>query len=131
MLKIHKFFNRLTNRFDLFIRVVRTQHCFLGDFGEHSFLFRSYLPHKILELCNIFFWSPYSSGNIMSKFHNFPQPDRPVGIQFNRFVESAYAILEPKSLMDLDHMLQIGLGQYFASILGFSLSYMQPTMNPC
>ena len=28
-------------------------------------------------------------------------------------------------------MLQIGLGQYFGSILGFGLSYMQPTMNPC
>ena len=28
-------------------------------------------------------------------------------------------------------MLQIGLGQYFGSILGFVLSYMQPTMNPC
>ena len=28
-------------------------------------------------------------------------------------------------------MLQIGLGQYFGSILGFVLSYMKPTMNPC
>ena len=40
-------------------------------------------------------------------------------------------ILEPKSHMDHAHMLQIGLGQYFGSILGFGLSYMQPTMNPC
>ena len=28
-------------------------------------------------------------------------------------------------------MLQIGLGKYCGSILGFVLSYMQPTMNPC
>ena len=27
-------------------------------------------------------------------------------------------------------MLQIGLGQYFGSILDFVLSCMQPTMNP-
>ena len=28
-------------------------------------------------------------------------------------------------------MLQIGLGQYFGSILGFGLSYMHLTRNPC
>ena len=39
-------------------------------------------------------------------------------------------ILEPKSHMDHAHMLEIDLGQYFWSIFGFSMSYMQPTMNP-
>ena len=34
------FVNRLTNRFDWFIRAIRIQQCFfLGDFGEHSSLF--------------------------------------------------------------------------------------------
>ena len=28
---------------------------FLGDFGEHSSLFRSYLPHPDLEWCTVFF----------------------------------------------------------------------------
>ena len=36
-----------------------------------------------------------------------------------------------KSHMDCAHMIQIGLGKYFGSILGFGLSYMQPTMYPC
>ena len=40
-------------------------------------------------------------------------------------------ILEPKSHMNRAHILQIGLGQYFGSILAFVLSYMQPTINPC
>ena len=31
--------NRLTNRFDWFIKAVRIQHCFLGGFGEHYSLF--------------------------------------------------------------------------------------------
>ena len=34
----------------------------------------------------LFFLSPYYSGNILSKFHNFPQPDGLVGIWFNRLV---------------------------------------------
>ena len=29
------------------------------------------------------------------------------------------------------HKLQLDLGQYYGSILGLGLSYMQPTMNPC
>ena len=33
--------------------------------------------------------------------------------------------------MDRAHILQIGLRQYFGSILGLGLSYMQPSMNPC
>ena len=32
--------------------------------------------------------------------------------------------------MDRAHKLQIDLGQYFGSILGFGLGYLQPTMNP-
>ena len=84
LLKIHNFFNHLTNRFDWFIGAVRIQHYFFSDFGEHS-LFRSYLPHPNLELCTDFFcWSPYFSGNIISKFHNFPLPARLVGIRFNQ-----------------------------------------------
>ena len=39
-------------------------------------------------------------------------------------------ILETKSHMDRAHMFKIGFGQYFGSIFGFVLSYMQPTMNP-
>ena len=46
-------------------------------------------------------------------------------------LSAIFVILEPKSYMDHAHMLQIGIGQYFGSILGFGLSYMQPTMNPC
>ena len=52
------FANRLTNRFDWFIRAIRIQHFFFfffGDFGEHSSLFRSYLPHPDLEWCAVFF----------------------------------------------------------------------------
>ena len=39
-------------------------------------------------------------------------------------------ILEPKSYMAQAHKLQIGLGQYFGSILGLGLGFLQPTMNP-
>ena len=42
-----------------------------------------------------------------------------------------FVILEPKSYMVRAHKLQLDLGQYFGSILGLGLSYMQPTMNPC
>ena len=42
-----------------------------------------------------------------------------------------FVILEPKSYMVWAHKLQIDHGQYCGSILGFFLSYMQPTMNPC
>ena len=112
------FFNRLTNRFDWFIRAIHIQHCFffLGDFGEHSSLFRSYLPHADLEWCTVFFWSPYSSGNILSKFHNFPQLDGLVGIWFNWLVVPAcvercfFVILKPKSYMVRAHKLQLDHG---------------------
>ena len=83
-----------------------------------------------------FCWSPYSSENILSKFHNFPQPDGLVGIWFNRLVGPAcvercfFVILEPKSYMVRAHKLQLDHGQYCGSILGLGLSYMQPTMNP-
>ena len=56
MLKIHNLFQPLTNWFDWFVGAVRIQHCFLGDFGDHSSLFRSSLPHPNLELCTIFFY---------------------------------------------------------------------------
>ena len=36
-----------------------------------------------------FFWFPYSSRNILSKFQKFSQSARLVGIRFNRFIESA------------------------------------------
>ena len=36
-----------------------------------------------------FCWSSYSSGNIISKFHNIPQPDVLVGIWFNRLIGPA------------------------------------------
>ena len=84
-----------------------------------------------------FFWSPYSSGNIISKFHNFSQPDGLVGIWFNRLVGLAcvercfFVILEPKSYMGRAHKLKLDHGKYCGSILGLGLSYMQPTMNPC
>ena len=84
-----------------------------------------------------FCWSPYSSGHILSKFHNFPQPDGLVGIWFNWLVGPAcvercfFVILEPKSYMVQAHKLQLDHGQYCWSIYGFGLSYMQPTMNPC
>ena len=42
-----------------------------------------------------------------------------------------FVILEPKSYMVRSHKLQLDLGKYCGSILGLSLSYMQPTMNPC
>ena len=32
--------------------------------------------------------------------------------------------------MDRDHKIHIGLRQYFGSILGFVLGFLQPTMNP-
>ena len=41
-----------------------------------------------------------------------------------------FVILEPKSYMAQDHMLQISLGQYCGSILGLGLGSLWPTMNP-
>ena len=84
-----------------------------------------------------FCWSSYSSGNILSKFHNFPQPDGLVGSWFNRLVRLAcvkrcfFVILEPKSYMGRAHKLNLDHRQYCGSILGLGLSHMQPTMNPC
>ncbi|KAL6327238.1 hypothetical protein AAG906_015588 [Vitis piasezkii] len=44
-------------------------------------------PSSDLEIVHHFFsWTPYSLGNLLSKFHNFSQP---VGIRFNRFIELA------------------------------------------
>ena len=65
----------------------------------------------------------------MSIFQNVSQPARLVGIWFNRFFEPAcgtlfFVILKPKTYMDRAHKLQIGLGQYFGSILGFGLGYL-------
>ena len=110
---------------------------FLGDFGEHSSLFRSYLPHLNLEWCTVFFFlvSLFFRENSI-KFHNFPQPNGLVGIWFNQLVGIAcverifFVILESKSYMVPAHKLQLDHGQYCGSILGLGLSYMQPTMNP-
>ena len=83
-----------------------------------------------------FFWFPYFSGNILSKFHNFPQPDGQFGIWFNRLVGLAFlercffVILEPKSYMVRAHKIKLDHWKYFGFILGLGLSYMQPTMNP-
>ena len=76
-----------------------------------------------------FCWSPYSSGNIISKFHNFSQPDGLFGSWFNRIVGLAcgalfFVILEPKSYMGRAHKLKLDHGQYCGSILGLGLSYM-------
>ena len=47
--------------------------------SEHLGLFWPYLPHPNSELHTIFFsWTPFSSGKILSKFHNFFQLARPV-----------------------------------------------------
>ena len=40
-----------------------------------------------------------------------------------------FVILEPKSDMVRAHKLQLDHGQYCGSILGLSLSYMQPTVD--
>ena len=53
-------------------------------------MFRSYLPHPNSELCTIFifyFWIPYSSRNIVSKFENFSQLVDQIGKRFNQFVK--------------------------------------------
>ena len=71
---------------------------------------------------HFFCWSPYSSGNILSKFK---QVSRASLCEVLFFV-----ILEPKSYMVRAHKLQLDHGQYCGSILGLGLSYMQPTMNP-
>ena len=74
---------------------------------------------------------------MLSKFHNFSQPDGRVGIWFNRLVGASlcgalfFTILEPKSYMVRAYKLQINHGKYCGSILGLGLSYMQPIMNPC
>ena len=85
-----------------------------------------------------FCWSSYSSGNILYKFHNFPQSDGLVGSWFNRLVELTcvercffFVVLEPKSYMGRAHKLKLDHRKYCGSILGLGLSYMQPTMNPC
>ena len=41
-----------------------------------------------------------------------------------------FVILESKSYMVPAHKFQLDHGQYYGSILGIILSYMQPTMNP-
>ena len=38
---------------------------------------------------HFFSWTPYSSRKIFSKFHNFYQQVRPVGVRFNWFIELA------------------------------------------
>ena len=85
------FFNRLTNRFDWFIRAIRIQHYFFWVIlvstppcFDHISLIRTW------NGAPFFYWSPYSSRNIISKFHNFPQPDGLVGSWFNRLVGLAY-----------------------------------------
>ena len=101
-------------------------------------MFRSYLSHLNFVWCTVFFcWSPYYSGNIISKFHNFPQSEGLLGSWFNRLIGLAcvercfFMILEPKSYMVRAHKLKLEHGQYCGFILGLGLSYMQPTMNPC
>ena len=43
-------------------------------------LFVSVLSHLVLELYTVFFfWFPYSVRNVLKKFQNCSQPDRPVG----------------------------------------------------
>ena len=90
MLKFLIFLNRLTNWFDWFIRVVRIQHCFFWvvlastpPCFDHISLIRTW------NCAPFFCWSPYSSGNILSKFHNFPQTGLLVGIRFNQLVGPA------------------------------------------
>ena len=74
-------------------------------------------------MVNHFFgWSPYSLGNILSKFKPVSRASL-CGALF-------FVILEPKSYMVRAHKLQLDHGQYCGSILGLGLSYMQPTMNP-
>ena len=47
-------------------------------------------PSSDLGIAHHFFsWTPYSLGNLLSKFHNFSQPVQPVGVWFNRFIELA------------------------------------------
>ena len=58
--------------------------------SEHSGLFWPYIPHLTLESRTIFFpWNPYSSWNLLSRFHNFYQLVRPIGVRFNQFIELA------------------------------------------
>ena len=45
-------------------------------------------PSFELELHSVFFCFTYSSRNILSNFQNFSQLAQPVGIRFNRFMES-------------------------------------------
>ena len=45
--------------------------------SEHLGLFWPYLPHLNSESHHFFSWTPYSSGKILSKFHNFSHPARP------------------------------------------------------
>ena len=47
-------------------------------------------PSSDLRIMHRFYsWTPYSSGKILSKFHNFSQSVQPVGVRFNRFIELA------------------------------------------
>ena len=47
-------------------------------------------PSSDLGILYCFFsWTPYSSGKILSNFHNFSQPVRPIGVQFSRFIKLA------------------------------------------
>ena len=56
-----------------------------------------------------FCWSPYSSGNIISKFHNFPQLDGLVGSWFNRLV--GLACVE-RCFCDFGAQIVYGSGPY-------------------
>ena len=53
-------------------------------YKEHFALFQPVLPLPVSELSAIVFWIPYSSRNLLVKFHNFSQLVEPVGNRFNK-----------------------------------------------
>ena len=99
-------------------------------------MFWSYLPHLNSESYIVCFLDSVLFKEHSVKFSNFFS----AGSISWHTVQSVHrvslygalilVILESKSYMDWAHKLQIGLGQYFGSILGLGLGSLQPTMNP-
>ena len=79
-----------------------------------------------------FSWIPYSSKNILSNFQNFLEP---VGIQFNRFIESVgvehcflviVLIISPSSELEIAHHFFSWIPYSFRNFMSNFQKFLQP-----
>ena len=64
-------------------------HWSMSEFGALGLVSVISPSSDLIIMYHFFSWTPYYSRNILSKFQKFYHPDPPVGIRFNRFIESA------------------------------------------